>query len=295
MGRILPVLKRAAIAFYDDQGTHHAAAITYYTLMSLFPVALLSVSLLGLLGQYPETYDAIFGYLADVAPAEVVEALDSTLRDALEDRGRAAIGLLISVVFMLYGSTGALEAARRALNVVFEVESGRSFVRRKTIDVGFTFVLIALAVTSVSMIFVGGAFARDIFGFLGLGSTAADVWAVARWPGAVAVAMLIFSLVYYVTPDIQHRGFRWITPGAVAGVALWLVASYGFSLYISSIADVGAVYGAFAGAIVLVGWIWLTNVALLFGGELNAEIEREREVAAGTPRGQTLDRPARRG
>lgn len=283
------------MSFYDDQMTHHAAALTYYALMSLFPAVLLALSLLGLLGQYPETYNAIIGYLREVAPTSVVEPLDHSLRGALQSKGTAASALVISVVVALYGTTGALEAARRALNVVFEVDAGRSFLRRKTVDVGSTFVLMALVLVSLVLAFVGGGFAEDLLGFIGLGSTAARVWNVARWPGAVATAMLVFAFIYYITPDVQQRSLRWVTPGAAVGVLLWLAASFGLSTYVSKVADVGAIYGAFAGAIVLVAWLWLTNVALLLGAELNAEIERQRELGEGVPFGETLNRPARRG
>ena len=275
--------------------THHAAALTYYALMSLFPAVLLALSLLGLLGQYPETYNAIIGYLREVAPASVVDPLDRSLSGALQNKGTAATALVISVLVALYGTTGALEAARRALNVVFEVDGGRSFLRRKTIDVASTFVLMALVVASLIMAFVGGRFAEDLLGFLGLGSTTARVWNLARWPGAVAAAMLVFAFIYYVTPDVHHHSFRWLTPGAAVGVLLWLAASFGLSTYVSKVADVGAIYGTFAGAIVLVAWLWLTNVALLLGAELNAEIERERELGEGVPRRETLNRPARGG
>jgi len=271
------------VSFYDDQMTHHAAALTYYALMSLFPAVLLALSLLGLLGQYPETYNSIIGYLREVAPASVVDPLDRSLRGALQSKGTAATALAISVVVALYGTTGALEAARRALNVVFEVEGGRSFLRRKTIDVASTVVLMTLVLVSLVMAFVGGRFAEDLLGFIGLGSTAAHIWNIARWPGAVATAMLVFAFIYYVTPDVQQRSFRWVTPGAVVGVLLWLAASFGLSTYVSKVADVGAIYGAFAGAIVLVAWLWLTNVALLLGAELNAEIERERDPLPGAP------------
>ena len=271
------------MSFYDDQMTHHAAALTYYALMSLFPAVLLALSLLGLLGQYPETYNSIIGYLREVAPASVVDPLDRSLRGALQSKGTAATALAISVVVALYGTTGALEAARRALNVVFEVEGGRSFLRRKTIDVASTVVLMTLVLVSLVMAFVGGRFAEDLLGFIGLGSTAAHIWNIARWPGAVATAMLVFAFIYYVTPDVQQRSFRWVTPGAVVGVLLWLAASFGLSTYVSKVADVGAIYGAFAGAIVLVAWLWLTNVALLLGAELNAEIERERDPLPGAP------------
>ncbi|HEX6389164.1 MAG TPA: YihY/virulence factor BrkB family protein [Solirubrobacteraceae bacterium] len=294
MRRARAILWRTLKAFYDDQMTHHAAALTYYALMSLFPALLLSLSLLGLLGQYPETYDAILGYLREVAPRSVLVPLDSSLRGALQQKGTAATTLVISILVALYGTTGALEAARRALNVVFDVDSGRSFLRRKGTDIASTFVLMVLIVVSLVMVFVGGRFAEDLLGFVGIGPDVADVWDVVRWPGAVAVAMLVFAYIYFVTPDVQQRSFRWVTPGAVVAVLLWLAVSYGFARYVSSVADVGAIYGTFAGAIVLVAWLWLTNVALLFGAELNAEIEREQQLAEGTA-SHTLNLPSRGG
>jgi membrane protein len=281
-------------AFYDDQMTHHAAALTYYVLMSLFPTGLLALSLLVLFGQYPATYEAIIDYLRDVAPASVVDPLDRSLREALQSRGTATTALVASIPLALYGMTGALEAARRALNVAFELDQrGRSFLRRKTIDVLSAIVLMTLVLTSLVMVFVGGGLARDLLGFAGLGTAAADIWNVARWPGAALVATLIFALIYYVTPDVKQRAFHWLTPGAAVAVLLWLLASVAFSLYVSRIADVGAFYGAFTGAILLVGWLWLTNVALLFGAELNAEIERQHQVREGVPKGDTLNLPAR--
>jgi membrane protein len=156
-------------------------------------------------------------------------------------------------------------------------------------------VLLTLALVTGIMVFVGGSFAEDLLGFVGLGPTAAKVWGIARWPAALVMAMLVFSFVYFVTPDVQQRSWRWVTPGAVVGVGLWLLASWGFSAYISTVADVGAIYGAFTGAIVLVAWLWLTGVALLFGAELNAEIERQKEMREGVPYRDTLNRPARRG
>jgi membrane protein len=292
--RAAAVVRRSLKAFYDDQMTHHAAALTYYVLMSLFPTGLLALSLLVLLGQYPATYDAIVDYLRDVAPASVVDPLDRSLREALQSRGTAATALVLSIPLALYGMTGALEATRRALNVAFELDQrGRSFLRRKTIDVISALVLMTLVLVSAVMVFVGGGLARDLLGFAGLGSAAADVWEIARWPGAAIVATMIFALIYYVTPDVKQRAFHWLTPGAAVAVLLWLLASVAFSLYVSRIADVGAFYGAFTGAILLVGWLWLTNVALLYGAELNAEIERQKQLREGVPEGETLNLPAR--
>src|ERR671917_2497419 len=144
MRSALAVARRTVVSFYDDQMTHHAAALTYYALMSLFPTLLLALSLLGLIGQYPETYDAIMGYAREVAPESVVTPLDTSLEGALRNKGTAATAFAISVAVALYGTTGVLEAARRALNVVFEIDAGRTFLRRKTIDVASTFLLMAL-------------------------------------------------------------------------------------------------------------------------------------------------------
>jgi membrane protein len=274
------VLWRTAKSFYDDQMTQHAAALTYYGLMSLFPAVLLGISLLALIGQYPSTYDAILSYLRDVAPQSAIAPIDESLRTAFRNKDTATTAIVVSVLVALYGTTGVLEAARRALNVVFGSSNGRSFWERKTLDVAFTFVLGSLVLSTLVMLFVGGQFADDLFGFMGLGSTAATAWSIVRWPGALAVTTLIFALVYYVTPDVKHRSFKWITPGALTGVLLWLLASLGFSFYLSNFGNLNAIYGAFSAAIVLVLWMWLTNVALLLGAELNAAIEKEREPQA---------------
>jgi len=237
------VTKRTLVSFYDDQMTHHAAALTYYALMSLFPALLLAFSLLGVVGEYPRTYDAIIGYLREVAPDSVLEPLDASLRGALQSKGTAATALAVSAVVALYGTTGVLEAARRALNVVFKVPGNRSFLRRKAIDVASTLILMVLILVSLVMVFVGGAFAEDVLGFVGLGPSAARAWSLARWPGAVMVAMLVFAYIYYVTPDVKQRSFRWVTPGAIVGVLLWLAASIGFSAYISNYANVARSMG----------------------------------------------------
>ena len=288
MRRLWRIVKRTVVAFYDDQMTHHAAALTYYGLMSLFPATLLGLSLLGLIGQYPATYNAIIDYLREVAPESVVTPLDRSLRTALQNKGTAVTALVISVVVAFYGTTGVLEAARRALNVVFDADAGRGFFHRKAVDIVSTVVLMTLVILSLVMVFVGGRFADDLLDFVGLGPTAAQVWSLIRWPGGVALAIVAFNYVYYITPDVKQRAFHWLTPGAIVGVLIWLLASYGLAYYVSRIGDVGAVYGTFTAAIVLVGWLWLTFVALLFGAELNAEIEREKQLSEGVPHADTL-------
>src|SRR3954469_11943583 len=238
------VLKRTAISFYDDQMTHHAAALTYYGLMSLFPALLLGVSLLGLLGQYPQTYNAVVSYLRDVVPADTLNAIDHSLRSAIKHKGNATTALVIGIVTALYGLTGVLEALRRALNVTFGVEQGRSFLHRKARDIASSFILIGLVLLTLILVFVGGQLATHVFGTGG-----AHAWNIVRWPLALAVAMLAFAYVYYVTPDLERREFRLMTPGAAVAVVVWIMISFGFSQYLSHYGEVNAIYGTFAGAI----------------------------------------------
>ena len=288
MGRALSVVKRTVVSFYHDQGTHHAAALTYYALMSLFPLLLLAVSLLGLLGEYPGTYNSIVHYLRRVVPASTLTPLSAAVRAALRSKGTALAALAVGVLAALYGATGYLEAARRAFNVVFEAEHGRSFVRRKLIDVASTGVLLAIVLATVLLMFAGSGAARDIFG-----PSAATVWRIIRWPAALISALLVFSFLYFVTPDVEQRAFRWVTPGAAVGVTAWLLASAGFSAFLAHFSSYNVTYGSFAAAIILLVWLWLTNVALLVGAELNAEIERERQLAEGVTKAKTLNLPPR--
>jgi membrane protein len=287
--RVRWVAKKSVVSFYHDQGTHHAAALTYYALMSLFPMLLLAVSLLGVFGGYPATYNAIVAHLRGVVPAVTLAALKAVVKAAVKSRGTAAAALLLAIVTALYGGTGYLEAARRALNVVFESRYGRSFVRRKLTDAASLFVLFALVLTTLVLMFAGAGVAHDV-----LGSGVASVWRIARWPGAFASALLAFSFIYYVTPDVRHRSFRWIMPGALAGVAVWLGASAAFAEYLAEFKSFNVTYGSFAAAIILLVWLWLTNVALLVGAEINMAIERARQHADGLPERERLDLPPAR-
>src|SRR4051812_36276435 len=258
--------------------TQHAAALTYYALMSLFPALLLGVSLLGLLGQYPQTYNSVISYLRDVVPGDTLNAIDHSLRNAIKHKSNATTGLIIGLVTALYGTTGVLEAARRALNVAFGVEHGRSFLHRKARDIASSFILIGLVLITLILVFVGGSLADHVFG-----ENAAQVWNIVRWPLAIVVAMFSFAYIYYVTPDLEERRFRLMTPGAVAAVVAWIVISFAFSEYLSNYSEVNAIYGTFAGAIILVAWVWLTNVVLLFGAELNWVLSRGTVSTASDP------------
>jgi membrane protein len=268
--------KRAFARFRKDEITDNAAALTYYSLLSLFPALLFCAALLGVFGQQGLISDAA-SYLRDAgAPAGTVDAVTGALESAQEQRGTAIVALIIGLATALNGASGAFGAAGRALNKIFRVQEGRGFVKHKALDLGWTLVVMALVLVTFVLIFLGGGLATDVFDTIGLGSSAAVAWKIARWPAALAVAMLIYAIVYYAAPNVEVRKFRWITPGAVTGVLLWIIVSALFFVYVSNFSSYSATYGAFAGAVILLVWLWVTNLALLFGAELNATVGLRR-------------------
>jgi membrane protein len=255
--------------------TDRAATLTYYAMMSLFPALLVGVTLLGLIGQQGLVTDATNYLLDHGVDGETANVVRRVLQNMVNASGGAlGITLLISVLLALNGASGAFGAAGRALNVVHDVEESRGMVRRKLTDLATTLVVIVLFAVVLASIFLGGQIADDLFGKIGLGSTAATIWSYARWPVALVAATVAYGIVYGLAPGIEPRKVRWITPGAVVGVVLWLVLSLGFSIYVRNFSSYGAVYGAFAAAIVLLLWLYLSANAFLFGAELNAELER---------------------
>jgi membrane protein len=256
--------------------TDYAAALTYHGLMSLFPALLFAVAVLGAFGQEGLVTDTA-DYLEQAgAPPDTVRAVTSALESAQSQRGTAITALVIGLVLSLNSASGAFAAAGRALNRAWRVEEGRGLVRRKATDLLWTLVVLFLVIVTLVLIFLGGGLASDVLGLFGLGDTAAAVWRIVRWPAALAAAMLVYAVVYYAAPNVEVRHFRWITPGAAFGVALWIAASALFFLYVSHFSSYSATYGAFAAAVILLVWLWLTNVALLFGAELNAVIDVRR-------------------
>ncbi len=243
--------------------------------MSLFPILLLAVSLLGLMGDYPGTYNAIIHHLRSIVPARALSTVNDGLREALRDRGTALAAFVLGVLSALYGATGYLEAARRAFNVVFKVKRGRSFVRRKLTDIGSTVVLLVLVICTVVLMFAPEHVVRSL-----VGKDIASVWLYGRWPLALVTALGVFSFLYCVTPDARRRDVGSIATGAVVGVAIWVAASAGFSAFLARFSDLNATYGSFAAVVVLLVWLWLTNIALFFGAEVNAELARRRRQAA---------------
>jgi membrane protein len=231
---------------------------------------------LGFFGQQALINEAA-NYLKQVgAPPETVDAVTKALQSAQDMRKTAITALVLGLGTSLYGASGAFGAVGRALNHIWRIEEGRGFVRRKLQDLLWTLVLVALVLVTFVLTFLGGGLAADVLGRIGLGQTIADVWQYARWPAALIVATTIYAIVYYAAPNVEIRTWRFITPGAVVGVALWIVASFGFFIYVSNFSNYGATYGAFAAVVILLIWLWLTNLVLLFGAELNYVVDARR-------------------
>jgi membrane protein len=274
--------KEAFRRFRAHQMNDHAAALTYYSLLSLFPALLFAVALLGVFSGQKLIADAADYLKTAGAPPDTVDAVTAALESAQSQRSTAITALVIGLALSLNAASGAFSAVGRALNRVWRVEEGRGLVRRKLNDLGWTLVVLVLVIITFVLIFVGGGLAEDVLGLVGLGETAAAVWRVVRWPLALVSAMLVYAVVYYAAPNLEIRRWQWISPGAVFGVLTWIVASALFFVYVSNFSSYSATYGAFAAAVILLVWLWLTNVVLLFGAELNAAIDVRR--SPGVPR-----------
>lgn len=261
-----------------------AAALTYYAMMSLFPGIVLATSLFSLIGDQQTVTDAVDYFARQGADAATQDAIRAVMDKIVTASGGAvSVALVVSVVIALNAASGAFGAAGRALNRIYAVDDDRGFVGRKLVDVGITLLIVVLLLVVIAALFLGGGFAEDLLGSIGLGSTASAVWSVVRWPIALAGMLMAYALIYAYAPDLEPRKLRWITPGAVTGVVIWIVASVGFSIYIRHFSTYGAAYGAAGAVIVLLLWLWLSSCAFLFGAELNAELERTASAGRGGP------------
>jgi membrane protein len=275
--RVVGIAVAAFKRYREQQMTDRAAALTYFAMMSLFPALLVGVSLLGLFGQQGLVQDASNYLLEHGADETTADVVRKTLQNMITaSSGALGATLLVSIALALNGASGAFGAAGRALDIVYEVAEGRGFVRRKLTDLIAALVVIVLFAVVVIAVFLGGQVADDLFSKIGLGETAASVWAYARWPMALVAATVAYGLVYRLAPDIRPPTVRWITAGAIVGVVLWLVLSIGFAIYVRNFATYGAAYGAFGAAIVLLLWLYLSANAFLFGAEVNAEVQRSQ-------------------
>jgi len=254
----------------------HAAALTFYAMTSLFPALLLGVSLLSVFGEASlarRAADYLVVHGADEATATVVR--HSLGRLLATSGGAVGVALALALVLGIYGASQAFSAAGRALNIVYGVSERRSYLRRTASDVVATMAVIVLLTVVLASLFLGGGIARDLWAGVGLGDTAAAVWAVARWAVALGVALVAYAIIYAFAPDVTPRRLRFLTPGAVMAVLIWILASIGLGVYVRNFSTYGAFYGAFGAAIILLLWIYLAANAFLYGAELNAAIERD--------------------
>jgi len=285
---MVAAVTRAFKKFQADEMADRAAALTYYLMMSLFPALLVGISLLGLIGDESLVTKAVDYARDNGAPTEVTDALQALLTKTVSATGGAVSGaLVLGIAVALYGASGAFGAAGRALNDVYGVQETRGFLRHKLADIGLTMLVIALALVALVSVFLGGNLASDLFGTIGLGDTAASIWRVARWAVAIGAVLAIYAIIFAFAPDIDARRRRIISPGALVSVAIWILASVGFFFYVSNFGKYGATYGAFAGAVILLLWLYISSIAFLFGAELNSVVDRQGASAQRRPQART--------
>lgn len=277
------VAKRTLTRYREENMTDWAAALTYYGLLALFPTLIALVALLGILGRHPETTNALLDIVGDVGSEDTVEAVREPLQNVIENRGGAGALLGIGLIGALWSASGYIGAFSRAGNVVWEVDEGRPFWRWKPLQIVIAFaMIIMLAMLGIAVVISGGL-AEAVGDAIGAGDELVLTWNIAKWPVIALLAVGVISILYWSTPNVRNRRIPGLTLGAALAILLWVIASALFAFYVSRFGSYNATYGSVGGVIVLMVWMWITNNALLLGAELDAEIEREREIRALEP------------
>jgi membrane protein len=281
-----PTLKRTFNEFREDNMMDWAAALTYYGLLSLFPALLALISLVGLFGDPRAITDQLTQIVADLGPGTAADTFAGPIRSLTENRSASGILFVVGLATALWSASGYVGAFMRASNIAWETPEGRSFFKLRPLQILVTVVMvIMLALVAVALILTG-PIVQTVGNAVGLGDTAVSVWEVAKWPALLVVMILMFSVLFYAAPNVKLPGFRWITPGSAFAIVAWLVASGLFAFYVANFGSYDKTYGTLGGLISLLVWMWITNLALLFGVELNAERERDRELDASVPRAE---------
>ena len=285
------ILKKTVREFSADQCLDLAAALTFYAVLALFPAILALVSLLGLIGSDQQGTGALMDIVKQVAPgaADTVEGVVTQLSQS----HAAGFAVVIGLAGALWSASGYIGAFGRALNRIYEIDEGRPFYKLRPVMLLVTLIAVVLAALVALALVVSGPVARAVGSAIGLGDTAVTVWNIVKWPVMMAVVVVVVAILYYATPNIKQPKFRWISIGAVVAVLVWIVASVGFGFYVAHFSSYNKTYGSLAGVIVFLLWLWLTNLALLFGAELDSEIERGRQLQAGIPAEEELQLPPR--
>ena len=288
------VLKRTYREFGDDGGTDLAAALTYYSVLAIFPGLIALLSLVGLFGQTPQdTVDKIMEILDPlITSPDTTNNVEKILEQLASSQG-AGVALVIGIVGALWSASGYVGAFSRAMNKIYEVQEGRPFWRMRPMQLVVTITTVVLCALCLVILIVSGPVAQSIGNAIGVGDDLVTVWNIVKWPLLAIVVMIVVALLYWATPNVKFTRFRIISVGSFVAILIWLVASFGFGYYVTQFGSYNKTYGAIAGVVVALLWLWITNVALLFGAELDAELERGRELAVGVAAEESLQLPVR--
>jgi len=288
------VLKRTVTEFKEDNCTDWAAALTYYGVLAVFPAAIALLSLVGLVGDPRQTTDALLGIVEDLGPASATETFAGPI-EALASREQAAgFALVLGLATALWSASGYVGAFGRAANAVYEVDEGRPFYKLRPLQLLVTLVCVVLLAIVALALVVTGPVTEAVGNAIGVGGAMVTAWDIAKWPVMALVVSFIFSLLYYATPNVQQPKFRWFTWGGLLALIVWVLASAAFALYVANFSSYNKTYGSLAAVVVFLVWLWISNLAVLFGAEFNAELERGRELAAGmTEAAETIQLPPR--
>lgn len=278
--------------FSDDQCTDLAAALTYYAVLAMFPAALAMLSVVGLVSDGRQTVTTLLGILRDIGAGSAADTLEPTLLELSTSSG-AGLGLVLGLAAALWSASGYVGAFGRGMNRVYEIAEGRPVWKLRPMLLLITLVTVVLAAVVALGLVVTGPAAEAVGNAIGLGSTVVTVWNIAKWPVMLLVVMFIVGLLYYATPNVKQPKFRWISIGAAIAILTWVVASAAFGFYVANFSSYDKTYGSLAGVVVFLLWLWITNLALLFGAELDAELERGRELQAGLPAEKEIQLPPR--
>lgn len=275
------ILRRAVREFKHDDVTDRAAALAYFGVLAIFPGVLVLISVLGLLGE--SSTQKLLDNLGQLAPGGVNSFLRTVIEQVQGKSGAASIGAILGLAVALWSASGYVAAFMRASNAIYDVDEGRPIWKTAPVRLGVTLLLVIMLVASAIMVVVTGPVASQLGHALGIGDTAVAVWNIAKWPVLVVLVSLMFSLLYWACPNVKQPGFKWITPGGVLAVIIWLIASGLFALYVAFSGSYNKTYGTLATVIVFSVWLWITNIAILLGAEFNAETQRQRAMDAGLP------------
>ena len=286
------VVKKTYREFSADQATDLAAALTYYGVLAIFPALLAFVSLVGLFGDPAETTDALLDLLGGLVPSTTLEAVRGPIEN-LATSPAAGFTFITGVVGALWSASGYVGAFSRAMNRIYSIQEGRPFWKLRPVTLAVTVLAIVIAVLAALLITLSGPVAEEIGAALGIGDTAVLIWNIAKWPLFAFLVVLLVAVLYYATPNVKQPKFRWMSFGALFALIVWVVASAGFAFYVSNFSSYNETYGSIGGIIVFLLWVWISNLALLFGAELDAELERGRELQAGIEAEENIQLPPR--